>query len=193
MRTTLESSTETLGVSLTDMIAAEQHLLQNIRAVETIDELENFPEIQTQLARIQSQSESHIAAMKTLLHRLGEDSSHLKEMVTTVTGAARGVASKVRKHSVSKGLREVYAALSWNAIGYEMLHTAGLALGSQPTADVALQHLKATARFIMEISWGAIPVVVTELAENNPVKPSVADTAQSNMDAAWRSRLQREI
>jgi len=188
MSTVLESSAETLGVYLTDMIAAEQHLLQNIRTVETIDELENFPEIQNQLARIGSQSETHMASLKTLLHQLGEDSSHLKEMVTTVTGAALGVASKVRKHSVSKVLRDVYTALSLNAIGYEMLHTTGLALGSKPTADAALQHLTATAGFILEISRRAIPVVITELAENNPVKPSVGDAAQSNVRTAWRNR-----
>ena len=192
MSLALESNTETLGIYVTDMIAAEQHLLQNIKAAEDCDGLENFPEIQSQLARIRSQSENHIATMKALLRRLGEDSSHLKEMMATVTGAALGVASKVRKHSVSKVLRDVYTALNLNAIGYEMLHTTGLALGSKPTAGVALQQLTTTAGLIMEVSLGSIPVVVTELAETHPVKPSVADIAQSNVRTAWLIRSPEE-
>jgi hypothetical protein len=193
MNAVLESSTETLGIYITDMIAAEHHLLQNIKAVETDDELENFPEIRSQLVRIRLQSESHVAALKILLCQLGEDSSHIKEIVTSVTGTALGVVSKIRRHSIAKALRDIYTALSLNAIGYEMLHTTGLALSSKPTADAALQHLTATAGFLREVSWGAIPVVVTELAENNPVKPSVADAARSNIRTAWLSWMQQEV
>jgi hypothetical protein len=51
-------------------------------------------------------------------------------------------------------LRDDYTALNLAAIGYHMLHTTGMGLQNQATADLALRHLKDRDSFTLRPAKG---------------------------------------
>lgn len=110
----------------------------------------------------------------------------LKEAVTSVTGALAGLYGKVRKHPLSRILRDNYTALSLACVAYEMLHTTALATGQKALADTALKHLKEIAPLIMAVTKIIPDVVLHELAADDPrIDVSVADQAVENTLGAW--------
>ncbi|MGV3660746.1 MAG: hypothetical protein ACO1TE_11200, partial [Prosthecobacter sp.] len=110
----------------------------------------------------------------------------LKEAVTSVTGALAGLYGKVRKHPLSRILRDNYTALSLATVAYEMLHTTALGLGKQALADTALKHLKEIAPLIMAVTKIMPEVVLQELAADDPaIDTSVAGKALENTLNAW--------
>jgi hypothetical protein len=85
-------------------------------------------------------------------------------------------------------LRDDYVALTMCCVAYEMLHTTGLALKDQSTADLALSNLKDLTPMVMEIGQ-AIPAIVTaELVLSGVgADGSVAEQAARNNEEAWRT------
>lgn len=110
----------------------------------------------------------------------------LKEAVTSVTGALAGLYGKVRKHPLSRILRDNYTAISLACVAYEMLHTTALGLGKQALADTALRHIKELAPLIIDITKAIPEVVLQELAADDPaIDVSVAGKAVENTLGAW--------
>lgn len=110
----------------------------------------------------------------------------LKEAVTSITGALAGLYGKVRKHPLSRILRDNYTALSLATVAYEMLHTTALGLGQKALADTALKHLKEIAPLIMAVTKIIPEVVLQELAADDPsIDTSVAGQALENTLGAW--------
>jgi hypothetical protein len=70
---------------------------------------------------------------------------------------------------------------------YEMLHTTALAVGSQPTADLALAHMKDYAPFIVALTDEVPRLLVRELSDEGKIAAasSAADQAARNARAAW--------
>lgn len=116
----------------------------------------------------------------------GESGAAIKEAVASVAGTVAGVYDKLRKHPVSRMLRDDYTALSLAAVGYEMLHTTALALRDLPVANVALRHLREVTPLIVELTQLIPGVVVREISEDHPdADASAADIARRNAVAAW--------
>lgn len=110
----------------------------------------------------------------------------LKEAVTNLTGALAGLYGQVRKHPISRILRDNYTALSLACVSYEMLHTTALGMDDQPLADVALRHLTELTPFIMAVTKIIPEVVLLELAKDDPtIDVSVAAKAVENTLDAW--------
>jgi len=84
-------------------------------------------------------------------------------------------------------LRDDYTALNLATIGYTMLHTTGLALNDQATADLALRHLREYTSIVMEINQVIPSVVVAELRDDGGViNESVVQDAVANSQMAWQ-------
>lgn len=166
-----------------------------------IDHVQGAFERQMEDSDVQANSEANaiISQVNTVLrnhHSLlerhsktigAEPHSMAKEALTSVTGLAVGLYDKIRSHPVSKMLRDDYVAMTMCCVAYEMLHTTGLALKDQATADLALTGLKDLTPMVTKIGQ-AIPAVVTkELAKGiTGVDMSAAAVAARNNEEAWR-------
>jgi hypothetical protein len=87
-------------------------------------------------------------------------------------------------------LRDDYAALSFAAVCYEMVHATALDLGEDWVAELALRHLAACARSIAGIGDLLPAVLLAELHEEEDAGaplPAVVEQAQRNVRAAWTS------
>jgi hypothetical protein len=85
-------------------------------------------------------------------------------------------------------LRDDYAALSFAAVCYEMLHTRALDVGEHRVAELALRHLAGCARSIARIGDLLPAVLLVELHEEEDAgtpAPAVIEQAQRNVRAAW--------
>ncbi len=134
---------------------------------------------------------STLAAQRTTMEKYAEEAgggvgATLKEAVTTVTGALAGLYGKVRKHPLSRILRDNYTALSLACVAYEMLHTTALALRQKALADTALRHLGELTPLIMAVTRIIPEVVLEELAKDDAsIDLSVAKQALENTLGAW--------
>jgi hypothetical protein len=180
---------ETLRNYVSDMLAVEQHIHQAIRRQEEDESIQRFPEAAAIISRAEATLDTHIAALESHIEMIGGDPvAPAKEAVTGVLGVAAGIIDKLRSQTVSKMLRDDYTAISLAAISYHMLHTTGLALRSQPTADLAQRHLEDWTTIIMEISEAIHGVVVGELQDDDDlvVDTSVALQSQYATQQAWQ-------
>ena len=109
-----------------------------------------------------------------------------KEAISAALGIAAGLIDQVRTQQVSKMLRDDYTALSLAAISYHMLHTTGMALQDQATADLALRHLKDWTPIITDISHVVHGVVAQELQDDaHAVATGVAAESERITQEAW--------
>jgi hypothetical protein len=105
-----------------------------------------------------------------------------------VAGVVAGLYDKVRKHPISRLLRDDYTALSLAATAYSMLYTTGLAIRELPIANVALRHLQELTPLVMELSRILPAAVVKELAEDDSnIDQTILGLAQENTLKAWGS------
>lgn len=139
------------------------------------------------ITRLDGVLESQITAYEAHLKTLGGSStSPVKETIAKVAGVAAGMIDQVRGDPVSKMLRDDYTALSLLAMAHTLLHTTGLALKHQPTADLTAATLKDITPIIVEISEKIPHVVVRELIDAGEIVDlSVADEAERNTQKAW--------
>ena len=177
---------ETLVKYISDIYALEEHILQPVKSQAKDDDFTPFPEAKALVTRIASSTETTITQLEALAKGLGgEARSGIKSAVSAVAGVAAAVVNEARTHAITKKLRDDYTALSLLAVGYELLHATGNALGSAEVATFAQSRLRTVAGFIMEISHEIIPVAVKELSETNDVDQSTVATSQKNVKAAW--------
>jgi hypothetical protein len=179
---------ETLLKYITDMAGAEHHLAHTIKTQEADSDLKKFPEALRLLGKMRMTAEQHLNGLEALAKTLnGEARSSFKESVTAITGTAMGAVVHLMEHHVTKMLRDDYIVLCGNSVGYSLLHTTGLALGSEETAALALAFLKDTAVEVMELSQEVIPVAIGELSATNSIEAAATEMAQTNVREAWSS------
>lgn len=174
---------------VSDMHAVAKHVLEAFERQQQDTDVQSFTEAKQLIDKV-------VTTMRSQHNRLDEHSrtvgaephSMTKEAITATLGVAAGVYDKIRSHAVSKMLRDDYVALTMCCVSYEMLHTTGLAVKDQTTADLALSHLKDLTPLVMQIGQ-AIPVVVTrELAQSGVATDAAcAETAARNNEEAWRT------
>lgn len=178
---------DTLQQYVSDMLSVERHIHQAIRRQEEDDSLQPHPEASSVITQAEATLDNHIAALESHLEALGGDlASPAKEAVSAALGVAAGLIDQVRTQQVSKMLRDDYTALSLAAISYHMLHTTGMALDDQRTADLALRHLKDYTPIITRISHIIHGVVAKELRDDaHAVDSSVASESERIAQTAW--------
>jgi hypothetical protein len=181
--------TETLQKYVSDMIAVEEHIGSAVKR-QSKDENANKhnPQASRLINNIVQMTERHEQALKQHLSYLGGDAAKgIKEVATAALGTLAGLYDKVRTEPVSKMLRDDYTALNLATIGYTMLHTTGLALNDQATADLALRHLREYTSIVMEINQIIPSIVVAELRDDGGViNESVVQDAVANTQTAWQ-------
>jgi ferritin-like metal-binding protein YciE len=178
---------DTLQQYVSDMLAVEQHIHQAIRRQEEDESVKAHPEAFAVISQAEQTLDNHIAALESHLQALGGDAfSPVKEAFSGVLGVAAGLIDQVRTQQVSKMLRDNYTALSLAAISYHMLHTTGLAMADQATADLALRHLKDWTPIITRLSRVVHGVVARELQDDgNVVGVYVAEESERLTQTAW--------
>ena len=178
---------DTLQQYVSDMLAVEREIHEAVRRQRDDDSMARFTEAQSLVSRAEAVLDNHIEALEAHLETLGGDgASPVKDAVASVLGVAAGIYGKVRGEKVSKMLRDDYTALSLAAISYHMLHTTGLALQNQATANLALRHLRDWTPIITELSRAVHKVVVAELADDGAVADSsVAQESERMTQEAW--------
>jgi ferritin-like metal-binding protein YciE len=179
---------ETLLKYLTDMHALESHLAQPLKSQADDADFNNYPEALELIRRLHTRTENALESLEVLIEDLGgKPRGSFKSAFTAAAGMVAAAVNESRTHAITKKLRDDYTALSLVAVGYELLHATGNALGEERVASLSIRHLKDVAGFIMDLSQIIIPVAVDELDKTNPeADASTAVASQVNIREAWR-------
>jgi hypothetical protein len=178
-----------LRMYVNDMVALEKHIEDAIDRQRTDERVQALPEVAALVERIHEVTRAHVLTMENHAAAIGgEFGASVKEAVSSMAGVVAGLYDKVRKHPVSRLLRDDYTALSLSCTAYSMLYTTALALREAPVANVSLRHLHEITPLVMELSRIIPGVVLTELAQDDPsIDQTVLARAQADTLAAWSS------
>ncbi|WP_395742862.1 hypothetical protein [Prosthecobacter sp.] len=187
--TTTDTQNDNLRMYVNDTAAMAKHIEGAFDQQRQDDDVRSHPAVRALIEGMHLT----LAAQRTAMERHAEElgggvGAAVKEAVTTLTGALAGLYGKVRKHPLSRILRDNYTAISLACVAYEMLHTTALATGQKSLADTAVRHLKELTPLIMGVTKIIPEVVVQELAKDDPrIDTSVAKQALENTLNAWCS------
>jgi hypothetical protein len=178
-----------LRMYVNDMLALEKDILEAVGRQRDDERVRMDPGCAALIDRIHTTTRSHVITLENHASAIGgEPGATIKETVMTLTGALAGLYDKLRKHPVSRMLRDDSTALGLAATAYSMLYTTGLALRDLPVANVALRHLREVTPLVMELSEIIPRIVVKELAQDDSeIDMEVVDLARQNTRAAWVS------
>lgn len=180
--------TENLRSYVNDMLALEQEIASAITVQSADARVRSEPGIRCLLEDIAADSSARLGRLEDLTIQLDDQWGALvKEAVTAATGTLSGIYGMVRKHALSRMLRDDHVALNLTATAYGMLYTAALAYGNDEIAMVALEHLNALPPQIMKLAELIPDMVVKELAESDAaVNAHAAELANEAITAAWQ-------
>jgi ferritin-like metal-binding protein YciE len=179
---------DSLQQYVSDMLAVERHMLPAFENQSKDDRYNQYPRAQRLVNQIETTIHSHINGLEQHLRSLGGDpASPIKSAVTAVLGVAASVIENIRTNPVSKNLRDDFTVLNLAAVSYTMLHTGGLALQDQRTADIAMNYLRDYTPLITDINEVIPVVLVNELRDETEVlDPQAAERAMENIQQAWQ-------
>ena len=185
----LSSELNILRPYVNDMVALERDILNGLEKQKGDDRVKADLSTAALLQRIYGITRGHLLTLEEHSAAVGgESGTAIKEAVASVAGTVAGVYDLLRKHPVSRMLRDDYTALSLASVGYSMLYTSALALRDPALANVALRHLREKAPLVIELSDVIPRVVVQEIEAGNPsADASVIETVRSNIRQAWAS------
>ena len=175
----------------TDMHAVEKHILEAIERQYSDDDVKKYPEANRLIGEIKATMQRHIAALEPYIEaKDGDLKDAVKGAAFKALGVAAGFWDQIRQQDeVSRMIRDDYAALSFAAVCYHMLHTTALALKDQRLADLSGNHLKDITPLIVDASKTICLVVARELAdEDKAIDGSVGPKAVKNTQEAWSSQ-----
>ena len=185
-----ESSSEkaALQMYVNDMHALQKHILEAVEHQYADERVKADAPTYDLIGKIKSTLTHQVNDLQGEINRLGSGGvmATAKAAVSTALGAFAGLYDKVRKDPVSRMLRDNYTALNMASFSYTQLHTTALAYRDQPAAKVALQHLQDLTPLIIHLNEVVPHVVVKELQDDGPIDTSVAPTAVSNTQHAWK-------
>lgn len=186
---------ESIRKHVSDMLAAERHILEAIERQRSDDRARDHVEANKVLIEIERVLKRHVSKLEALAEEYGATGqSTLKKALTGVFGAAAGIYDQVREHPLSRELRDNYTALGLASMSYTAMHTFGLAIQEKKVADLALNHLKELTPLMVEISKVLPKVTAEEVAEENDfhVDQSVVDQAVRNTQDAWKPKVTKQ-
>ncbi len=191
MKTSFETKTnhdENLQRYVTDMRALEQFILDLLEQQSSYEEVKNNSDMIRLFQKIKAIAKTHITTLNLQVNRLeSQTRSAVKDAVSSAIGTLSGLISSVRKHEISKMVRDDYTVLTLASMGYGMLHTTGLLVKDGEIADFALEHLKNYSRLVIELGDIAPFIVAQELAqEGGTSQIGEWKQAAENIRAAWK-------
>ena len=184
---TSDTQLSNLRMYVNDMAALIKHIEDAIDRQVADERVQADPDAKQVVDRIHSVLRAQVLSMENHAAAVGsETGAAIKEAVASVAGVVAGLYDKVRKHPVSRMLRDDYTALSLAATAYSMLYTTALSMRELTIANVALRHLQETTPLVMDLSKVIPAVVVRELAQDDAsIDTSIVSIAQQNTLEAW--------
>lgn len=186
---TMKKRADVLQHYVSDMVAVEDQINSAVKRQLDDSHLRDHSQDATRIIqKIAQLSEQHHRHLQERLKHLGGDpASGIKEAATNVMGTLAGLYDRLRSESVSKMLRDNYTALNLATVSYTMLHTTGLALQDEETAELALRHLRHYAEMVLEINRIIPRIVVEDLREDVAIHENgTAQRAIENTQQAWQ-------
>lgn len=186
---TVKKRADLLQHYVSDMVAVEEQISSAAKRQLDDSHLRDHSQDATRIIQnIAQMAEQHERHLRDHLQNLGGDpASGIKEAATNVMGTLAGLYDRLRSESVSKMLRDNYTALNLAAISYTMLHTTGLALQDEATAELALRHLRHYAEMVIEINRIIPRIVVEDLRQDVTIHENgTAQRAIENTQQAWQ-------
>ncbi|HEU4699291.1 MAG TPA: hypothetical protein VFS40_08930 [Gemmatimonadales bacterium] len=178
---------EAVNSYVTDMLSLERHIKQALDG-QISDYRKDYPEVSSELERIQSSVEFHISALEGLSNARGAQgvAEAIKKAGSALLGLGASAVNIVRNEGAPKSLRDDFSAASLATIGYVMLHTTALSLGDQEVATLAQRHLSDWAKVTMDLQ-NLIPSVTLRFLrdEGLPVNESVLGQVSQTIDDVW--------
>lgn len=187
MSTTLaEEAASNLRTYVNDMIAVERDVYNAVSGQIEDKRVQDVPQVHALLTEIATRSKGRLDNMEALSSKLeGKFGAAIKEAVAAATGLLAGIYGKVRKHPVSRMLRDDQVALNLCATAYGMLYTTALVYEEEEVAIASLEHLNELPAQIIGLTRVIPGIVVKELTEEHPGDPEAAAIAQGAILAAW--------
>ena len=188
--TTLTTQSDNLRMYVNDMVALEREIHDALHGQMNDPRIKADPGVAALVQKIHASAKVRLSDMETHAATFAGSGTGkaVKEAVASVAGTVAGLYEKIRKHPVSRMLRDDSVALSLAATAYSMLYTTALALRDLPVANVALRHLRAIPPDVMALSDLIPDVVVRELAQDDPeIDRAAAELAKKNTNEAWAS------
>ena len=184
---TSSTHTENLRMYVNDMLALEREIHDAVKRQQDDANIQKNPDTLALVRRLHAGAHGRLHTMHQLAEELGGGAgAAVKEAVAAATGTLAGLYGMVRKHPVSRMLRDDYVALSLGATAYSMLYTTAVAVRNSQVAAVAQQHLRELTPLVVDISEHLPTVVVRELAEDDSdVDMNAAGLGQKATLEAW--------
>ena len=176
-----------LKMYVNDVIALERQIAGAVRTQAEDDSTLKHPGFRNVLLEIAGHSEDRITLLKELSDAEGGSlGATVKE---GITGVLAGLYGKIRKHEVSRMVRDDIIAMDVAAISYSMLLTLGLAIGHRRCVELATLGLNACPSTVVRLTNLMPAIVIAELAEDAPLAdPSAAEAAVIRIREAWNSK-----
>ena len=175
-----------LRTYVNDMIAVERDVHNAISGQTKDSRVEENPEVHRLLQEIAEGSEIRLQNLEDLSVSLdGKWGALVKEAVAATTGVLAGLYGMVRKHPVSRMLRDDHVALNLSATAYGMLYTTAVAYDEDEVAVIALDHLNAIPSQILRLTHLLPGVVMREVTNGDPLNPDAEKLASEAIEAAW--------
>jgi len=169
-----------------DLHALERHLMNAVKKQKTSDKVTDKRAVEL-LNNLDKMTSSHVQKLTAELDQMGaEVKSTIKSKIASFTGSVAGMIDTVRDDSLSKMLRDDYAALSMITIGYTMLHTHALSSENQELADISKNHLDDCTIMITKTSK-VIPIVTAfEINSDTDRAEEIGNRALQNTQESWK-------
>jgi len=179
---------EAINSYIGDMLSLEDHIEKAIAS--QIKDLEDYPDVVTELRQLHRTIEHHISDLRMLSDRrkAGGVTEAVKRAGSAVAGVAAGVIDLFRTEGLPKNLRDDYTALSLATIGYVMLYTTALTLDDREVADLGQQHFNEYAEVMVRFNTVIPPAVIRYLGEEGLlVREDVLPEVYRAVADGWRS------
>ncbi len=181
------SSEQTIAKYTGDMAALEAHIEEALdRQLKLTEGNETAGKV---IRNCHDMVKRHRDALTSLQGETGSTVGNpIKAAGAAVLGKAAGIIDQLRDETISKALRDDYAAFSLAAISYSMLHTTALGLGDARAAALAKQHLTDYAGAIERINEVMPGVVERELSDDGlQTNPEAPSATRDMVSKAWHA------
>jgi hypothetical protein len=183
-----EATQGVLRTYVNDMVFVERDIANALKGQRDDENVQGMPDVQALIQEAAEASQTrHDVLMKCAEALDGEMGAKVKDAVAATTGVLAGIYGKLRKHPVSKMLRDDVTALNLAATCYGMLYTTALSFEEDEIAEVALAHLNTLPQSIMKMTSVMPQVIVEELGKDHTVNAEAAAIAREAIDQAWVS------
>lgn len=181
-----DKATETLLMYVNDLLALERLIEEAITSQGKDDAVHAHHEISAFVQKVATCTKTRLNDLKELSDSLGGGAGAVKETVAAVAGVIAGLYDMVRKHPVSRMMRDDYSALAVASTAYSMLYTTAIALRNDQVATVAKRGMHNVAPLVLQASYLIPAIVVAELAvDHSDVNHDAIDDAREVTKSAW--------